>query len=568
MGYRLDKKAKWCTRFGYTLCFVFLGIGLLISLPLSASRADGLWRRFALPDGRTMPLQLCGDEYHHYYRAADGQIFLRAEGGAFEAVSQEDFSSGMSVAAQTRANANARRIGETAPEVYQGQRRQLLILVSFADQDFLQSDAETNQLWNHVANTAGFTNAWGAEGSVRDYFLAQSSGLFDMTCDVVGPIKLTNNAAYYGQNTGYSDNLNRVEQMVREACQAAAEQTNFADYDWSGDGAPEQVIIIYAGEGEATGGDDNTIWPRQSTVSMTLNGQQLHFKYVCINEAYDNGDGSMQTMGIGTLCHEFAHCLGLPDLYNTNPPSYSPNGGIVDLWDLMDGGNYTPNMMWTPIGFSAYERMFCGWLSPTELTDPASVRSLNTIAGGGTAYQIINDAADGTTDEYYLLENRQQQGWDYYLPGHGLVVTHIDYPAAGGGSRQPNNDMNHLRIAPIPADGDLTSYFTDATPLAHLAYPYVVDGVVMNNALTDDSSPAATVFRTNTSGTNLMRKPVTNITETASLVGFDFMGGAPDAISRPRTAEADTPGFELDGRPAGSSTRSRLTIKDRRKIFK
>ena len=105
--------------------------------------------------------------------------------------------------------------------------------------------------------------------------------------------------------------------MVVEACKAIDGQVDFRDYDLYGNGEVDSVYFIYAGKGEADGGDAGTIWPHSWNLSdqgrsLNLDGVDIQ-GYACSPEL----DGSGKLNGMGTPCHEFAHVLGLPDLYCT-----------------------------------------------------------------------------------------------------------------------------------------------------------------------------------------------------------------------------------------------------------
>ena len=132
--------------------------------------------------------------------------------------------------------------------------------------------------------------------------------------------------------------------MILEAVRMADADVNFADYDWTGNGYVDQVYVLFAGHGQADGSDSNTIWPHESSLSNSevgssypsndydANGNRVAVNtYACGPELL----GSARA-GIGTLCHEFAHCLGYPDMYDT---AYGGNLGM-SLWDLMDTGSY------------------------------------------------------------------------------------------------------------------------------------------------------------------------------------------------------------------------------------
>ena len=223
--------------------------------------------------------------------------------------------------------------------------------------------------------------------------------------------------------------------MVIEACKKADSSVNFADYDWDGDGYVDQVYVVYAGKGEADGGASTTIWPHEWSLSsasyygdgsgtLTLDGVKID-TYACGGEL----NGSTGTIaGIGTMCHEFSHCLGYPDFYDTD---YSGGQGMGE-WDLMDSGSYNGkwngghsdwpemNAGYEPAGYTAFERWCAGWIEPIVLSDPQKITNMKPMGGTqeggivdhGDAYVIYMPGSKKTIEgEYYMLENRQQAGW-------------------------------------------------------------------------------------------------------------------------------------------------------------
>ena len=215
--------------------------------------------------------------------------------------------------------------------------------------------------------------------------------------------------------------------MVAEACQMAHNDgVNFQDYDTNKDGMLDNVFVFFAGHNEAEGAGEKTIWPHQSDIShlnIRLDGV-LVTSYACTSEY--KGSAGMARCGIGTFCHEFGHVIGQPDFYDTDYKYYS-----VSNWDIMCDGSYNNNGN-TPPTFSAYERMYEGWLKPKQLTLPGQY-TLTDIPFHKEAYLI----ADGTHNlsgrnpnpsEFFLLDYRSgDNGWDAYLPGQGMIVWHIDY---------------------------------------------------------------------------------------------------------------------------------------------
>ncbi|MBR6827998.1 MAG: immune inhibitor A, partial [Prevotella sp.] len=254
-------------------------------------------------------------------------------------------------------------------------------------------------------------------------------------------------------------------------------------------------------------------------------------------ELWKNNLGSC---GIGTICHEFSHSLGLPDIYpTTNDAGYS----VVDEWDLMDGGNFT-NYGWCPPDYSPLEKMLFGWLTPVELTEPATIKNMKTLADGGDVYIIKK-----TEDNYYLLENRQWQGWSLGVPGRGLVIYHVDYLESKWSSNSVNNVKGAYRYELVHADGldydawdnllelrDAKTKYINKTRMNCLylstsPFPWTTDSTAtVDQALTDTETP------------------ITNIRMTDDgLVSFDFRGGDQSGIT-PAVVPSQRSYYDLMGR--------------------
>ena len=346
-------------------------------------------------------------------------------------------------------------------------------------------------MFDNIANKIGFTNSLGFKGSVKDYFLAQSNGQFELDFDVVGPYTLSQNMAYYGAHGKDGQVDVKPGHMVLEACQMADKDVNYADYDWDGDGEVDQVFVIYAGFGEADGGSEDTIWPHESRLSSwvgnpyaTKDGVSVN-TYACGNENTKDMLGRSRINGIGTICHEFSHCLGYPDLYDTN---YGGNFGMGSF-DLMCSGSYNGESFCPP-NYSAYEKWIAGWIKPTVLDKPASVKSMQAQdVKYGQAFVVYND---NNKNEYYLIENRQQNVgiWDNLLPASGMMITHVDYDENIWEYNNVNTivnysgdyaylDNDHQRLTIFHADNEEG---TSADSQAGDLYPF--NG---NNSLTDTS---------------------------------------------------------------------------------
>lgn len=538
----------------------------------------GVWRMVTLADGTQKRVELRGDEFCSYWVDAEGVSYnLDSESKRYVRV---DANALQLRASQLRAKANQDRIERMAKarhmtakkslgqtnSSYFGKKKGLIILVQYKDKKF--KFGHNQKMYNRMANETGYANSLGFVGSVKDYFLAQSNGQFELDFDVVGPYTLNHEYAYYGAPSG---NLHDVRpcDMVYDACRLADPDVNFADYDWDGDGYVEQVYVLFAGLGQAAGGDENTIWPHEYKLQEGNNGSYVSKDNNVVVNTYACGpELTLQYTpvayrervdGIGTLCHEFSHCLGYPDLYDTG------NGGNFGMgeFDLMDAGSYNGESFCPP-NYSAYEKWFAGWITPTVLDKPASVKGMQAQdVKYGQAFVVYND---NNKNEYYLIENRQQNVgiWDKQLPASGMMITHVDYDENIWERNNVNTivnysnqygpeyaylDNDHQRLTIFHADNEEGS---SADSQAGDLYPF--NG---NNSLTDTSSPAAIIYQ----GGSTMGKPITNITQNEDgSIDFDFMGGSNDnIISGIHFVENDEMSsfgqgvYSLDGRYMGTS---------------
>ena len=548
--------------------FFLTVILVLVSVAVMAVPAKkGLWKTITLENGKEVKAQLKGDEFGHYWQAVDGHCYV-SDGDIY----QEQTPAIIQKAAQKRAKAQMHRTvrlprkaangAHRAPASHLGQKKGLILLVNFKDVKFQE---ENNQaLYNNIANTPGYTDENGFKGSVSDYFKDQSHGQFELTFDVVGPVTVSKNASYYGKNDTNGDDMHAEEMVVEAVTLAKNMVSDWSQYDWDGDGEVDQVMIIYAGEGEADGGAASTIWPHEYAleninVGKVKVGDNLYVNtYAVANEGSMHSSYGMEYFainGIGTICHEFSHCLGLMDMYDVG---YSGYYGM-NSWSLMDSGSYNGDGF-VPAGYTSYDKYCIGWVTPTELTTELEVKGMRPLTNADDVY-IIKNAAH--SDEYYLLENRQKKGWDAEIPAQGMLILHVDYDPdiwfynlvnsfSDGSDGYPKND--HQRCTILHADGkDLTAetyekicevmdkyyastsdaeaekYYEEYIDLWDQYNADVADDVYPqegNNQLTNTSQPRAFLYNKNSDGRKLMNISITDITQNADgTISFKF---APD----------------------------------------
>ncbi|MBO7240315.1 MAG: M6 family metalloprotease domain-containing protein [Bacteroidaceae bacterium] len=509
-------------------------------------------------DGTELTLLLAGDEALHYYTTIDGMPLVKEVDGNFyyatfdngvfvstkclahnganrsaaerELLSSMDFTS-MNVEIAKASGARSLAYKAAAQKagsqiVPEGDVNIAVLLVQFKDTKFTYKKADLNNILNtkDYVYENPFANSI---GSARDYFMAQSDGKFRPNFIVTDIVTLDNNMAYYGGNDS-SDNDQRATYMVKEGIKKAdAAGFDFSKCDNNGDGEVEFIYCIYAGYSESYGADENTVWPHQWQLSaeagsVTVDGVKCD-TYACsgelvYNESYEDRIGKTMA-GIGLICHEFSHCLGLHDIYDT---TYKSGNWGMDYWDVMDQGNYAAEG-YVPVGYSAYQRDMCGWRELVEISSKGTY-SMEPLTQNGVGYKVVNEA---NRNEYYILENRKQEGWDKYLFGSGMLVIHVDYLKSAWDNNTINTTKNHPRYTLIPADNELAVYgeVTNAQFTASLKGD-VWPGTTGNTELTNTSTPAAKVY---TGG--YMNKPITDIKYENDVISFNFM----------RTASLDVP---------------------------
>ncbi|MCH5218912.1 MAG: hypothetical protein J1F07_10275, partial [Muribaculaceae bacterium] len=193
--------------------------------------------------------------------------------------------------------------------------------------------------------------------------------------------------------------------------------------------------------------------------------------------------------------------MGLPDLYHTTNSNaeYTPGE-----YSVLDYGPYN-NEGRTPPNYGAYERNAMGWNEPIMLDENMTV-TLNNISSG--EFGLIPTSK---TSEFFLLENRQLEGWDKYLPNHGLLIWHIDYVKSVFDNNVVNNTRSHQYVDIVEANNN---------PDYDYAEGFTFPGTTGKNSFTSETVPALKDW----SG-NAIDLPVTDISEHDGLITFDVAGG-------------------------------------------
>lgn len=464
------------------------------------------------PDGTFIEARIVGDRNFHYYELRDGSFMLADHTDGFlkpatleriETLRMADLERRMDVTREIEKRSAPAEIRRDFPTT--GTVRGLIVLAEFQDVKF--QPGSTKEYFETKLNQEGYS---GPEtfGSARDYFIEQSSGVFTPEFDVVGPITLPKNRTDYGMNEDL-DNLFRDAAMLADSeC-----GVNYADYDIDNDHYVDFFFVIFAGHGEAQGGPVECVWPAMKDVSYYLT-ERFDGKYIgvaaCSCEL--KGGSGTDLDGVGTVCHEFSHILGLPDIYDPQ----GTGGYGMGHYDMMCYGPYNGDMR-VPAGYTAMDRYTLGWITPTVLDSPVKDFKLHDIITSNECAFIVNP---NNPNEYYTLENRQLKGFDSELPGHGLVISYVNYNRNAWKKNTVNALLSGYEHVTIVAADNSKTLNSQASQNFEAGDPF--PGTKGVTSFTDSTKPAA--YWQATGSLVPVGMPITNIREDEDgVITFDFM---------------------------------------------
>lgn len=436
-----------------------------------------------------------------------------------------------------------------------------VVMIDFADRAFQDTITETKV--SRLFNEEGYRDEPAARGSVRDYFIAQSGGMFTPSFKVVAHVKVSNGYAYYGKDATSGSIDPNASTLVREALAEASKTVDFSEFRTEGTTNVPLVALMYAGPGQQSSFEDgNTdyLWAKFSQSTYDVNGGTSKVQsYLLCNELLQSYGSTPNDVrgamidGVGLFAHEFGHALGLPDFYNTSNSSASVPMGY---WDIMDYGQYYQNG-YRPVEYNAYERSYMGWLKVKDITnEPAQYLRLAPLASEETddavrAYVIRNPESD---KEYYLLENKQRNTWLTSTMGSGMFITHVDYNSSSWLSNRVNTSATHPRFTFVAADNIKEGSTPNGISFSEFFQGYQSDlfpGLKGITSFTDDTTPAATVYN-GTKG--LLSRPLFNIEQLEDgIIGFSYLDqsittGIESVRYNKSEAEAKGPLYDLNGR--------------------
>ena len=498
----------------------FILVGLLtVNFSVAyASDAHPYPINFTQPDSSTVEIIMMGDEYLRWAETIDGYSILFDNSGTY-VYAYLDANGNMIPSAIKAKNISERSLSDSLflnsinkhlffsqeqqtnyrPKLIKsntqiteffptsGNRKLICILIGFTDKPFTKTKTNFENLFNQ----SGY-NFDSATGSFNQYYLENSYNQLNVTTTVAGPYTASNTSAYYGTNTPSQDN--GLRELFDEALALADKDIDFSNFDTDNDGIVDGVYIIYAGSGEESGGGANTIYAQAWRFSADGSADGKTTVRAAFSSELNFTTTSIT--GIGTICHEFGHLLGALDFYDTDHGT----GGQYDgtgRWDVMAKGR-TNNYLKTPAHHNVYTKTkVFGWANYTTISNTGSF-TLNNAAENSNSFYRVNTATD---NEYFLIENRQLVKFDKSLPGHGMIIYHVDenyinttgnginagihqgmYPVCASATANPTTSYGNINSDGCPFPGSSgKSSFDDSTMPSSLSW----SGLSTNKPITN-----------------------------------------------------------------------------------
>ncbi len=271
--------------------------------------------------------------------------------------------------------------------------------------------------------------------SLKKYYTENSYGKHIPTGEVHGWYTAPQPYSYYtnGQS-GLGSYPNNTQKLVQDIINIAINDPaiNWSSFDTDGDHIIDNLFIVHTGpEGAATGSPDD-IWAHVSAITpITRNGYT--FQYYATTSEYIYWFFDAQRTGVDS--HEFAHLLGLTDLYDFSGNSYG-----VGNFSLMAHGNWVDNGV-TPTHLDAWSKRMLGYTN--TLIDQQGTLFVGDAETHDTNYLFTTQYPN----EYFMIENRQNINFDTQLPANGILLWKINV-------NQPTNE-NELcyKVGLVQADG-------------------------------------------------------------------------------------------------------------------
>lgn len=425
-----------------------------------------------------------------------------------------------------------------------------IIFINFTDNNNdneVAVSSSNQQLWMSRLNDRSTSNHMGEDGSVNDYFLAQSYGKLNVTFENIGSYTAP------GRGSNYTD-YGVCGNMLRQAVHSLTD-VDWSRYDSNDDMEVDCLLAIFAGHSDDDTSSRNanitSIYPHRYWMSIVDNGREpLGDGYYLESYVFANNlrHHSNSLSATNTICHELGHgILDLTDYYKSLTSYLGQYDAMCYGYRQMNYGASTDHCC----DLTSFNRMYLGWITPDELTEPCHVR-LNPLSTSGEAC-VIFDPADA--NHFFLLENRAAlaDSWDAHLPASGLVVVEVNWDRDAFEYHNVNSARRkNIRVICAATGQGLALPNDSYLDFDQSQVPYGIQG---REAI---QTSVHSLFATQT---------VTNIIVNEDhSVEFDFMGGGAGIEMVTDDALAASPCYDLQGQRIATGN-SGFQIRNRRLCY-
>ncbi|MBF0196226.1 MAG: M6 family metalloprotease domain-containing protein [Planctomycetes bacterium] len=424
--------------------FCLLALQTLPLLSLYGAPASGETATITI-NGSSVTVEMRGDENYHWFEDENNNIIGRKSDGSWAYM--EDGGSGNLVEAPSAALSNlpaesffnTLKLGtitnsqtSTSPQA-SGTIKNLVILAAFSDHwDSLSSHSASD---NNI-DIDDYTQLFeGSSTSLKSYFKETSLNSLVIESTLSNWIKLDKEESYYGADDEFGKDL-RSDELISDALDKLSTSANTGlSTEQITIGPWDMLTVIHSGKNQARI-DVNTLnsgntslwstWGNLSADKTLGSGNQIYRRYV--THAALGGANNTSASDLGSLCHEVANYLGLPDLYDYGTSDNTNAGFGVGNWGLMGtgcwGASGNISTASTPVHPSAWSKLKLDWLEAEEVTLSGNAYKLPPI-------NLTKKALHrwGNEEEYYLAEYRNTAGYNSQLATFGqagVLIWHID----------------------------------------------------------------------------------------------------------------------------------------------
>ncbi len=324
---------------------------------------------------------------------------------------------------------------------WQGSQRALVIMLEWANVTSTVTRDDVAATFFATGNDAT---------SVRQFFLENASGRFDLSGEVLG---------WRRADASWDDALSCSPRAIAErAWSVFAQNLDASQYDADHDGKVDNLFVVHSGRTDLDRTGPECTFTSHPNANRTVVFQS-------------RGVGAIgDALPIGYYIHEGGHAYyGLPDLYGDH---YHGRYGI-GMWGMMALGAWGTNnampradLFRVPAHFEPYSKVRIGWVSPRVISETQRSVVLRPIERGGEIVAVPVRAGIN-----YYLEYRSQHGFSTGHRGHGLLLwrNYKLVQADGRDDLNEGTDLGHRPLPPIdenfgdatdpfPGDGNVSSY--------------------------------------------------------------------------------------------------------------